>query len=701
MATMKTARSPLFYRNPAGGLPYINNEMTIAGNVFWVDSAAAGASDTAGHGFSPDSPFATIDYGISQCVANQGDLVLVLPGHAETINTAGAIDLDIAGITVRGLGNGEDRPTITVGSTLDTATVVISAADCKLANVILVPGNDGVDILLDINADGAIVEDVELRSNETDAYQADSYIDINGGANGADRCTLRRVKIRSITAGAANGIEIGAVEDDLVIEDCDIDGDFSNAGIHSGSIFTNAMIRRNAVRNRQTGDHAIELTAACTGQLLDNRLFGDTLGTILDPGSLFCAGNLESDAIDQAGVDSPRTSAGGFPDNSITAASIATDAIDADAMADGAITAATFAAGAIDAAAIANGAIDAATFAAGAIDAAAIAVGAIEADAFAAGAINAAAIANGAIDAATFAAGAIDAAAIAAGAIDAATFAAGAIDAAAIAAGAIDADALAADAVAEIADGVLDEAVSGHVTAATAGAMLQPLHSSTATGGSNDSITLADAANNSNRVYLGTTIQIIGGTGVGQSRRIVKYVGSTRIATIVPKWTTNPDNTSVYVIHPGNVPTELTTEGVVVTRSTAALPQTAAAAIFTVAGLCLVKRIVGYVTTQIGAVANATKLVGNSAGAGASTDLCAALDINGHAVDSRYEITGTFANAMVRTLDVPLAKVQVTDVVIPPGTIDLDCAGSDGGTGRVQWSVTYVPMEDAASIIPA
>lgn len=101
-----------------------------------------------------------------------------------------------------------------------------------------------------------------------------------------------------------------------------------------------------------------------------------------------------------------------------------------------------------------------------------IAAGGIAAASFAAGAIDAAAIANGAIDAATFAAGAIDATAIANAAIDAATFAAGAIDAAAIATGAIDADALASDAVAEIADGVWDELIAGHLGAGSTGAAL-------------------------------------------------------------------------------------------------------------------------------------------------------------------------------------------------------------------------------------
>lgn len=69
-------------------------------------------------------------------------------------------------------------------------------------------------------------------------------------------------------------------------------------------------------------------------------------------------------------------------------------------------------------------------------------------------------------------AGLITATALADNAITAAKIAADAITAAKIATGAIDADALAADAVAEIADGVWDEALAGHTTAGTAGKAL-------------------------------------------------------------------------------------------------------------------------------------------------------------------------------------------------------------------------------------
>lgn len=310
-------------------------------------------------GDSMDAPLADLDYAVGKCTANANSVIFLMPNHAETINAAAAIDLDVAGIRVVGLGSGEDRPTITVGSDETATTVEVGAANVTVENVLFKAGVDALAIMIDVNADDCTLINCEMRSDEgTSKKQALTYVDVNGGgANAADRFKAIGCTITSITAGANQAIEIGAVQDGIRIESCVIDGDFANAGIHSGSIFTNAVIANNYVSNRETGDHAIELTAACTGALIDNRLYGDTLGTILDPGSLKCLGNLETDAVDQAGVDSPRTSAGGFADDSITASVIADNAIDAGAIASNAIAAAKIASDAITAAKIADDAL--------------------------------------------------------------------------------------------------------------------------------------------------------------------------------------------------------------------------------------------------------------------------------------------------------------------------------------------------------
>jgi hypothetical protein len=72
-------------------------------------------------------------------------------------------------------------------------------------------------------------------------------------------------------------------------------------------------------------------------------------------------------------------------------------------------------------------------------------------------------------------------------------------------------------------------------------------HCGIAAAGAAQTITLSSAASGSD-YYDGQRIDIYGGTGAGQSRRIVKYVGSTKVATVDRPWKTNPDNTSVYAV---------------------------------------------------------------------------------------------------------------------------------------------------------
>lgn len=71
-----------------------------------------------------------------------------------------------------------------------------------------------------------------------------------------------------------------------------------------------------------------------------------------------------------------------------------------------------------------------------------------------------------------------------------------------------------------------------------------------AEAGAAGSITLdADAApSSSDDAYNGALVTIISGTGAGQTRRVTDYVGSTRVASTAPAWTTNPSTDSYYVI---------------------------------------------------------------------------------------------------------------------------------------------------------
>lgn len=115
-----------------------------------------------------------------------------------------------------------------------------------------------------------------------------------------------------------------------------------------------------------------------------------------------------------------------------------------------------------------------------------------------------------------------------------------------IAANAIGASQIATDAItaAKIADSAIDRATFAADTG------LATSRSNTAAAGAGGTITLDASASAVDSFYNDSIIYLTGGTGVGQSRLIVGYVGATKVATIAPNWATNPDNTSTFGIIP-------------------------------------------------------------------------------------------------------------------------------------------------------
>jgi len=76
------------------------------GNVYWVDSNGGGGSKgTFAH------PVATISAAHSLVTTDNGDIIVVKPGHAEAPTTT--VDFSKSGFAIIGLGFGDNRPTIT------------------------------------------------------------------------------------------------------------------------------------------------------------------------------------------------------------------------------------------------------------------------------------------------------------------------------------------------------------------------------------------------------------------------------------------------------------------------------------------------------------------------------------------------------------------------------------------------------------
>jgi len=136
------------------GVPIVN---TYSGMVYWVSSTTG---SNGNHGKTHQKPFATIDYAVGRCAASKGDIILVMPGHTETVATAGAIACDVAGISIMGLGSGADRPTLTFSAT--DATMTVSAASISIENILIKPSIDSVVSPIVVSAANCYL-DVEVQ----------------------------------------------------------------------------------------------------------------------------------------------------------------------------------------------------------------------------------------------------------------------------------------------------------------------------------------------------------------------------------------------------------------------------------------------------------------------------------------------------------------------------------------------------------
>lgn len=135
-----------------------------------------------------------------------------------------------------------------------------------------------------------------------------------------------------------------------------------------------------------------------------------------------------------------------------------------------------------------------------------------------------------------------------------------------------------------------------------------------------------------------------------------------------------------------------------VDRATASLPATTQSAIFTITGgRVLVTSLVGEVTTVIQNQACNLKVTANPT-TGTDVDIAANLNVQADEVGCLYGITGLFSDAVVGA-NAGATVVPRNPVVLPVGTLDLVTSATN--TGSVKWSITYVPLDDGASVAAA
>ena len=183
-------------------------------DVILVDSNNGVDTNTGKDHWS--NALATLDAAIAKCGADNADKILVAPGHTEEFTTTGnKITYDVDGITIIGIGKGDNIPTFTF-STSTTATMLLSGNSIKIKNLkfkcnidslvtyLTVSGDDNeVDVKVEDQNDIEVITDITV-TGDRNTIKVDKLGDTGGNANqrvvSLNGCTDGWIKVTGITA---------------------------------------------------------------------------------------------------------------------------------------------------------------------------------------------------------------------------------------------------------------------------------------------------------------------------------------------------------------------------------------------------------------------------------------------------------------------------------------------------------------------
>jgi hypothetical protein len=199
------------------GVPVIGGGPQIpvtTGTYFFVHSGTGAAGND---GLSRDTPLATVAQAITKATANKGDVILVLPGHTETLTSASTIALSKAGVQVIGIGTGNKRPTYTY-TTSTAAAVTVSADNCAFKNSRFVANLDNVVTAFDLTTAKYFDLDGNDFIDTSNALHFLSIVTVSTTDNAAEGLRVANNRWSGLALAPAAFISIQGDLDYLVVE---------------------------------------------------------------------------------------------------------------------------------------------------------------------------------------------------------------------------------------------------------------------------------------------------------------------------------------------------------------------------------------------------------------------------------------------------------------------------------------------------
>jgi hypothetical protein len=261
------------------------------GNIFYVDSNVTNEGDGTSWAKAKD----TLNEAVDLCTANNGDVIMVAQGHNEALTAADGVDLDVAGITVIGCGEGSDRPRFDYDHA--DGEFVIGAPSVTIRNLTFLPSVNIVTHAIDIEnaGDWAVIENCEFLEGE--AAGTDEFVDCIQVGTTATNVTIRYNVYTSIAATTApnNFVDLSAatISNPMIYGNV-IKGRFAEAGIWAANaVPTDVFIAGNVIWNVTASQFCIEFQGNATGVIMDNICYSATEDYEVDPGTCFAWNNNE------------------------------------------------------------------------------------------------------------------------------------------------------------------------------------------------------------------------------------------------------------------------------------------------------------------------------------------------------------------------------------------------------------------------
>ncbi len=199
---MAGVATPLFSRHQPGGVYTIQDMEEHPNNVLFVSSTHVAAQNALGGGQNPDKPFATLAYVMTNAASlapalAAGDVVYLMPGHAETLASAAAIACATAGVRVVGLGHGSAIPLFTFSETDSTWT--ITAAGVEIKNIRVTSSKNEMVSMFSSSAADLTMDNVDYIDPGTGLETLQFLITTSA----SDRVEVKNCRHNATTAGAS------------------------------------------------------------------------------------------------------------------------------------------------------------------------------------------------------------------------------------------------------------------------------------------------------------------------------------------------------------------------------------------------------------------------------------------------------------------------------------------------------------------